>query len=76
LETFLHRGDFKASRKSEAFKPITPLTPADITQSSIEASSLEELVANIQKLRKEVRTRNAELTRHPDDPIAQPVSPP
>ncbi|MBI2927469.1 MAG: TerB family tellurite resistance protein [Verrucomicrobia bacterium] len=30
MENFLHRGDFKASRKSGAFVPITPLTPADL----------------------------------------------
>ncbi len=30
MENFLHRGDFKASRKSGAFVPITPLAPADL----------------------------------------------
>lgn len=30
MENFLHRGDFKASRRSGAFVPITPLTMADI----------------------------------------------
>ncbi|MEW6303790.1 MAG: tellurite resistance TerB C-terminal domain-containing protein [Verrucomicrobiota bacterium] len=30
MENFLHRGDFKASRKSGAFVPITPLTPVDL----------------------------------------------
>jgi tellurite resistance protein len=30
MENFLHRGDFKASRKSGAFVPITPLTAADL----------------------------------------------
>jgi len=30
MENFLHRGDFKASRKSGAFVPITPLAPSDL----------------------------------------------
>lgn len=30
MENFLHRGDFKASRKSGAFAPITPLAPSDL----------------------------------------------
>ena len=30
IENFLHRGDFKASRKTGAFVPITPLAPADL----------------------------------------------
>ncbi|MCI0747261.1 MAG: TerB family tellurite resistance protein [Verrucomicrobia subdivision 3 bacterium] len=30
MENFLHRGDFKASRKAGAFVPITPLAPADL----------------------------------------------
>jgi uncharacterized tellurite resistance protein B-like protein len=30
MEMFLHRGDFKASRKSGAFLPIVPLTPVDL----------------------------------------------
>lgn len=30
MENFLHRGDFKASRKSGAFAPITPLTTVDL----------------------------------------------
>ena len=30
IDTFLHRGDFKASRKSEAFQPIAPLTVGDL----------------------------------------------
>jgi hypothetical protein len=32
VEGFLHRGDFKASRKTGAFAPIAPLTPAQIEQ--------------------------------------------
>ncbi|HMJ88370.1 MAG TPA: hypothetical protein VK530_01055 [Candidatus Acidoferrum sp.] len=34
MENFLHRGEFKASRKSGAFVAITPLTPADLDASA------------------------------------------
>jgi tellurite resistance protein len=30
MDNFLHRGDFKASRKCGAFMPITPLAPVDL----------------------------------------------
>ncbi len=33
MENFLHRGEFKASRKSGAFVTITPLTPVDLDAS-------------------------------------------
>jgi hypothetical protein len=51
MENFQHRGDFKATRKSEAFQPITPLTPADITQTSMEDMGFYDLLANIQNMR-------------------------
>jgi hypothetical protein len=43
IETFQHRGDFKASRKSGAFAPINPLMPNDIMSSSVESLGLSEL---------------------------------
>lgn len=38
MENFLHRGDFKASRKSGAFVPITPLAPADLETPSVSSA--------------------------------------
>jgi tellurite resistance protein len=34
MENFLHRGEFKASRKAGAFVAITPLTPAELDASA------------------------------------------
>jgi hypothetical protein len=61
LENFQHRGDFKASRKSESFNSIVPLTPADIAHNSIEEMSFQNLVATIQKMREELKAKIAEI---------------
>lgn len=74
MENFKHRGDFKASRKSEAFLPIIPLTPADIVQDSIQDMGFHDLLANIQRMREELKTRIAELSPQADNAIPQ-ISP-
>jgi hypothetical protein len=61
MEIFQYRGDFKNSRKSEAFQPITPLTPAEIADTSGQELSFQNLLTRVQKMRKEVKTRIAEL---------------
>ena len=61
LENFQHRGDFKASRKSESFNSIVPLTPADIAHNSIEEMSFQNLLATIQKMREELKSKIAEI---------------
>lgn len=71
MENFQHRGDFKASRKSEAFQPITPLTPADIVQASIEGMDFHDLLANIQKMRAEMKSKIAELSQSASETILQ-----
>ena len=71
IDNFQHRGDFKASRKSETFQPITPLTPADITQASIEEMGFHDLLVNIQKMREELKSKIAELTQRASDIILQ-----
>jgi hypothetical protein len=58
---FFHRGDFKASRKTEAFQPITPLTPADIPQKSVHERDFPELLVSVRRLREELKSLNAEL---------------
>lgn len=40
MGNFLHRGDFKASRKSGAFVPITPLAPADLDSLQVPATAV------------------------------------
>jgi hypothetical protein len=71
MENFQHRGDFRASRKSEAFQPITPLTPADIAQVSMNDMGFHDLLANIQKMREELRSKIAELSQRASDAIPQ-----
>lgn len=57
VEQFLHRGDFKASRKSGAFQAIIPLSPADfISAVLIEKAPIGELVAAIRKMRLELHS--------------------
>src|SRR5664280_152735 len=69
MDIFQCRGDFKASRKSEAFQPIAPLTPADIAHSSGQELSLQNLLASVQKLRDELKTKIAELNPALSAPI-------
>jgi hypothetical protein len=71
MDTFQCRGDFKASRKSEAFQPIAPLTPEDIAHSSGQELSLQNLLASIQKLRDELTTKIAELNPALSAPISE-----
>lgn len=61
LENFQHRGDFRASRKSENFNPIVSLMPADITTDSIEAMSFDNIVARVQKMREELKSKISEI---------------
>jgi hypothetical protein len=75
MENFEHRGDFKATRKSEAFQPIKPLTPADVSQASIEDMGFHDLLANIQKMREELKSQIAELTQRTSDTLAR-INPP
>ena len=71
LDNFQHRGDFKATRKSGAFQPITPLTPSDITHHTIEDMGFRDLLAAIQKMRQELKAQIAELTPGTHDALPQ-----
>jgi hypothetical protein len=61
MEHFRHRGDFKASRKSGTFLPITPLAPADVVQAAIEQMSFHDLLANIREMREDLNSKIALL---------------
>jgi hypothetical protein len=61
MENFLHRGDFKASRKAEAFQPIKPLVPSDIPRVRDEDMGIGDLVTKTQTLREELRRAITEL---------------
>ena len=73
LENFLHRGDFKASRKTEAFQPIDPLTIADLPDiPSAERTSSSDLLARVKQMREELRLLSAELK--PAEPEPETVT--
>ena len=61
VESFQHRGDFKATRKTEAFQPIEPFTAADIAFPSVAGMSLQDLLASVQRLHEELKTQVAAL---------------
>jgi hypothetical protein len=73
---FLHRGDFKASRKTEAFLPIVPLAVTDIPQNSEQRETLDSLVVRCRKLREELSARTAEISPASVAPIPQSTEPP
>ena len=74
MDIFRCRGDFKTSRKSEAFQPITPLTPADITQMSGQEVSFQNLLTSVQIMREELKSKIAEL--NPSSPAPTPETNP
>ena len=55
LESFIHRGDFKATRKTEAFFRIVPLTLGDVLTESEKQSPFTALVAQARQLRVEIQ---------------------
>jgi hypothetical protein len=71
IETFQHRGDFKATRKTETFQPIVPLTPADISPAAIEDLGFHDLLLSIQKLREQLRTDTARFGESAGTPDLQ-----
>jgi hypothetical protein len=69
IENFLHRGNFKASRKTETFAPITPLTPADIPRpTSHYAADIHDLISTVKQLREELKTECTRLNPHNSAP--------
>jgi hypothetical protein len=57
VENYVHRGDFKASRQSEAFRAIVPLTVVDIPETEPEQLSFEQLKKEVERMREEVSER-------------------
>ena len=55
LERFIHRGDFKATRKTEAFLGIVPLTLADVLTESEKQRPFTALFAQVRQLRVEIQ---------------------
>jgi len=65
MENFPRRGDVKASRKSGEFERITPLTPADLPQSSPERMGFGDFLATVRRIRDEVRAEIEKLNPPP-----------
>jgi hypothetical protein len=61
MENFVHRGDFKASRRTGAFETIVPLTPADLPSSSPERMDSHDLLADLRRCREELRIETEKL---------------
>ena len=70
IEHFQHRAEFKASRKTEAFQPIIPLTPEDIAETSGQVLSFQNLLTSVQKMREELKSKISEL--NPSSPVPTP----
>jgi hypothetical protein len=70
VDTLRHRGDFKASRKADAFQPITPLSAANLAPPSAARASFDSLVTQLRQLRIEIREAITEY----DGPL--PLTPP
>lgn len=76
LEGFPHRGDAKASRKSGEFERITPLTPADLPQTSPESVDFREFLTTVRRVRDELRAEMEKLNPQPPTtapPTTQPL---
>lgn len=57
IESYVHRGDFKATRRSEAFKSIVPLTVVDVPCESENELSLGELESSMDRMLQEFSNR-------------------
>jgi hypothetical protein len=63
IESFHHRGDFKASRKAGAFAPVTPLTLKDIMPTSSETLGFADLLKEARRLRQELAAKLSSLPK-------------
>jgi hypothetical protein len=71
MENFLHRGDFKRSRKTGAFETITPLTPEDLANETSRApKDLCDSVASVRKARQDMKAEREAF----EQVIATPAS--
>lgn len=61
IETFLHRGNFKASRKAGAFGPITPLTSEDMPSENNTSTHIADSIPQLNKMREKLRQEIEEL---------------
>ena len=74
VETFEHRGDFKASRKTSAFAPISPMTLEDIGRVSSQRPDIGDLLAQVRTRRNILQEQLDSLCR--PSPQPEPTIPP
>ena len=74
IETLLHRGDAKASRKSGEFEIITPLTPADLPRGEpVESADYRDLNRRVCQMRDAIKAETEQLNPPPKTPAPQPI---
>ena len=65
MDNFVYRGDFKASRKSGAFKTITPLTPGDLPSPPTEKMDFQDIFVSLKQMRAEIQMQLTEFSQKP-----------
>ena len=75
VDCFQHQGDFKTSRSSGAFVPITPLEPSDLFKSVVAGASVDELLAGVRQLREEVNSQIARMNPKSEIPVSEDSQP-
>jgi hypothetical protein len=76
VESFIHRGDFKATRKTGAFAPITPLTPEDAQSKDPETPPAGDLLLAVRHMRADLKAEIAKLTPVNAAPSQRPPAKP
>ncbi len=71
MTIFQCRGDFKASRKTEEFQSIVPLTPADIS-SAPQNVGIHDLLASVRKMGEELKLEMSRLKQLTNLQAVQP----
>ena len=66
IDGFVHRGNFKVSRRAGAFQPIVPLTPADLHHATVNEMDVPNLFARIRSLRGAMRTEGGKTSMPTD----------
>jgi hypothetical protein len=73
VESFTHRGDFRASRKTEAFQPIEPFTVSDVAAPPEVQMGFDDLVSEVRRARTELQAEIAGLNPQEVEPDETPV---
>ncbi len=71
VELFQCRGDFKTSRKAEAFQANVPFTPGDIKLPTTEDVAVHELLGRIHEMRDQLKSELARLNQSPSSQVPQ-----